>query len=321
MATIDKQCGAWRARVRRNGISRTKTFTRKSDAADWALETERSIALGLPQGDDSVTLLSILQRYAQEITPLKKSAPQESIRIRRLFKSGVAAVRISDLRPSHIAQFRDQRLKQVSSSTCRLDLCLISHALDTARKEWGYHIDNPVSDIRKPSLPKGRDRRLEGDEEQRLLDACIRSTNHRLFPLVCFAIETGMRRGEMLSLEWKDVHLNQGWVHLSDTKNGSPRDVPLSPKAQAILTDLPHDLSGRVFPVHFEALKGLWRRATRRAGIEGLHFHDLRHEATSRFFEKGLNVMEVATITGHKDLRMLQRYTHLRAEDLAVKLG
>ena len=125
----------------------------------------------------------------------------------------------------------------------------------------------------------------------------------------------------MLSLEWKDVHLNQGCVHLSDTKNGSPRNVPLSPKAQAILTDLPHDLSGRVFPVHFEALKGLWRRATRRAGIEDLHFHDLRHEATSRFFEKGLNVMEVATITGHKDLRMLQRYTHLRAEDLAVQLG
>ena len=286
------------------------------------METERSIALGLPQGDGGATLLSILQRYAQEITPLKKSAPQESIRIRRLCRSGLVAVRISDLRPSHIAQYRDQRLKQVSASTCRLDLCLISHALDTARKEWGYHLQgNPVSDIRKPSLPKGRDRRLEGDEEQRLLESCRRSTNHWLLPLVCFALETAMRRGELLTLEWKHVHTAQAWVHLSDTKNGSPRDVPLSPKAQAILTDLPHDLSGRVFPVHFEALKGLWRRATKRAGIEDLHFHDLRHEATSRFFEKGLNVMEVAAITGHKDLRMLQRYTHLRAEDLAVKLG
>ena len=176
MATIDKQCGAWRARVRRDGISRTKTFPKKTDAAHWAMETERSIALGLPQGDDGATLGSILKRYAREITPLKKSAPQESIRIRRLCRSGLVAVRITDLRPSHIAQYRDQRLKQVSASTCRLDLCLISHALDTARKEWGYHLGNPVSDIRKPSLPKGRDRRLEGDEEQRLLGACRQST-------------------------------------------------------------------------------------------------------------------------------------------------
>ena len=110
-------------------------------------------------------------------------------------------------------------------------------------------------------------------------------------------------------------------MHLEETKNGTPRDVPLSTTAKSILTDLPRDISGFVFPIHFEALKGLWRRAIRRAGIEGLHFHDLRHEATSRFFEKGLNVMEVATITGHKDLRMLQRYTHLKAENLARKLG
>ena len=179
---------------------------------------------------------------------------------------------------------------------------------------------NPVACIRQPSLPKGRDRRLEGDEEQSLLGACRRSTNHWLLPLVCFALETAMRRGELLTLEWQDVHVAQGWVHLPDTKNGSPRDVPLSPKDQAILADLPHDLSGRVFPVHFEALKSAWRRLLGRSGVVGLRFHDLRHEATSRFFEKGLNVMEVATITGHRDLRMLQRYTHLRAEDLALKL-
>ena len=110
-----------------------------------------------------------------------------------------------------------------------------------------------------------------------------------------FALETAMRRGELLTLEWQDVHVAQGWVHLPDTKNGSPRDVPLSPKDQAILADLPHDLSGRVFPVHFEALKSAWRRLLGRSGVVGLRFHDLRHEATSRFFEKGLNVMEVAT--------------------------
>ena len=130
-----------------------------------------------------------------------------------------------------------------------------------------------------------------------------------------------MRRGELLSLEWKDVHEAQGLLHLEETKNGSPRDVPLSIKARGILHDLPRDMTGQVFPIHFEVLKGLWSRTVRRAEIKNLHFHDLRHEATSRFFEKGLNVMEVSSITGHRDLRMLQRYTHLKAEDLARKLG
>ena len=323
MATIDKHYGAWRARIRKRSISRTKTFTKKSDAALWAAETERAITLGLPLGGDSgATLASVLQRYSREVTPLKKGADKELLRIRVILRHKITQTPLNHLTSTHIAKYRDDRLKKVAAGTVRRELGILSHALETARKEWDYYLpSNPVAGIRKPTEPKGRDRRLEDDEEKRLLGACRRSTNHWLLPLVCFALEPAMRRGELLTLEWKDVHVAQAWVHLSDTKNGSPRDVPLSSKAQAILTDLPHDLSGRVFPVHFEALKGLWRRATKRAGIEDLHFHDLRHEATSRFFEKGLNVMEVATITGHKDLRMLQRYTHLRAEDLAVKLG
>jgi len=130
-----------------------------------------------------------------------------------------------------------------------------------------------------------------------------------------------MRRGELLSIEWSDVDLDRRTIHLENTKNGSPRTVPLSTRALEICTTIPRDISGRVFPIHKQAVRGLWLRACKRANIENLHFHDLRHEATSRFFEKGLNVMEVAAITGHKDLRMLQRHTHLRAEDLAKKLG
>ena len=130
-----------------------------------------------------------------------------------------------------------------------------------------------------------------------------------------------MRRGELLGLEWQHVDLDKRTAYLPITKNGTNRTIPLSLKAIETLQLLPRDISGRVFPLSATALRGLWARACKRAGIEDLRFHDLRHEATSRFFEKGLNVMEVAAITGHKDLRMLQRYTHLRAEDLAVKLG
>jgi len=129
-----------------------------------------------------------------------------------------------------------------------------------------------------------------------------------------------MRRGELLSTLWSDVHIEESYIHLPMTKNGSSRDVPLSSRARDILSDLPRGLSEVVFPIHFEALKGLWKRACKRADIEDLHFHDLRHEATTRFFEKGLNVMEVAAITGHKDLRMLKRYTHLDVKKLASSL-
>jgi integrase len=188
--------------------------------------------------------------------------------------------------------------------------------------EWGFNLpSNPVANLRKPPQAKGRSRRLERDEEARLLEACRRSSNPFLAPLVCLAIETAMRRGELLGLSWEHVRLDEFCVHLPITKNGDSRDVPLSPRAREIIRCLPVSLTGNVFPIHPEALKGLWRRATRNAGITDLHFHDLRHEAASRFFEKGLNVMEVATITGHKDVRMLKRYVQLRPIDLARKLA
>ena len=149
------------------------------------------------------------------------------------------------------------------------------------------------------------------------------SPNPWFRPVVLFAIETGMRRGEILSLCWEHVHLDKRYVHLPETKNGDSRDVPLSPQALELLGGLPRNIRSdqKVFPLHFEALNSSWRRACFRADIIDLRFHGLRHEATSRFFEKGLNVMEVAAITGHKDLRMLQRCTHLWVKHRARKLG
>ena len=129
-----------------------------------------------------------------------------------------------------------------------------------------------------------------------------------------------MRRGELLNLKWQHINFDQRTCHRPITKNGSSRDIPLSSCAIETLRDLPRNLSGVVFPVSPVALRELWRRACGRASIEDLRFHDLQHETTSRFFERGLNVMEVASITRHKDLRILQRYKHLSAEDLAKRL-
>jgi integrase len=127
----------------------------------------------------------------------------------------------------------------------------------------------------------------------------------------------------MLSLEWRYVNLNSHTAYLPKTKNGVPRTVPLSTSAVTLLADWPRSTSGRVFPQWSRAtsLEHAWRRAVISAGLCDLRFHDLRHEAASRFFERGLNPIQVAAITGHRSLQMLKRYTHLTPEDLAVLLG
>ena len=325
MATFRKRKNRWDVQIRRSGYPLIcKTFSHKTDAQKWAVETERQIEVGEYAPADLAnldTLGALLAQYGAAISIKKRGHEAETLRLTKMRRHTISALPLGKLKSFHIAQYRDERLQEVSPATVKKELQLISHALDIGRREWGLSGKNLAIDVSKAVEPKGRDRRLEWGEEQSLLNAVNQSQNIWLAPLVELAIETAMRRGELLSIEWSDVDLDRRTIHLENTKNGSPRTVPLSRRALEICTAMPRDISGIVFPLTAVALRGLWRRACKRANIENLHFHDLRHEATSKFFEKGLNVMEVAAITGHKDLRMLQRYTHLRAEDLAKKLG
>ena len=326
MAAFRKRKDKWHVQIRKSGTAPlTKTFTHKKDAQQWANEIERKIDQGLIlelSHPDYETLSQILERYKNEITISKRGGHIEAYRLAKIMRDPVAEIKLSQLSAMHIADYRDRRLQEVSACSVVKEMTLISLSLDIARKEWRVPMrSNVMRDVKKPQPERGRDRRLSSEEHTLLLRSCSKSSNHWLTPLTIIAIETGMRRGELLRIVWEDIDLDLRVAHLDMTKNGSKRDVPLSSEAINLLRSLPHDISGKVFPITAAALRGLWNRACRRAGITGLHFHDLRHEATSRFFEKGLNVIEVATITGHKDLRMLQRYTHLRAEDLAKKLG
>ena len=149
--------------------------------------------------------------------------------------------------------------------------------------------------------------------------ATLGCRNKLIRSILIIAIETGMRRSELVSICWSNLDLDQRTLHLPITKNGHPRTIPLSTKAVEIIRNVPC-IDERVFPITANALRLAWERLRRRAGITNLHFHDLRHEAISRFFERGLSVPEVALISGHRDYRMLFRYTHLRAEDVAKKL-
>ncbi len=332
MASFRKRdSGVWQAQVRRTGYPpQSKSFATRAAAVQWV----RSIDYEMDQGlfvsrneAETTTVGELLSRYLGEYTPHKKGAGPEACRIRKLLRHPLSKRFIASIRGLDIARYRDERLQTVTAGSVRRELTILSHLFEVSRKEWGIFVHNPIRDIKLPPNNKARDRRLHdaenGDdgEETRLFAACRHCRNPYLLPIVQLALETAMRQGELVGIRWQHVNLKRRTAFLPDTKNGASRNVPLSNVAIAVLTALPRSINGEVFPgVTTQAIKKAFIRAVRRAGIEDLHFHDLRHEATTRLFERGLNIMEVSSITGHKDLQMLRRYTHLRAEDLAKKL-
>lgn len=329
MATVRKlSSGKWNAQVRRKGHSPiSKTFLNQKDAHIWI----RSIESEMDRGSyvnrstaDNTTLGEALERYREEVTPKKKGKGQELRRINQWLKHPLAKRSLSSLKGKDFAKYRDDRLKQVAPATLKLELALMSHVFTIASKEWNIPIVNPISNIRKPSVNNSRTRRLEEGEEDRLLTACKQSKNILLYPIVVIAIETAMRLSELLNLEWEDVDIKKRVIFLKDTKNGSSRRIPLSLKAMEILNSIPkHITDKRVFYTwspRSDAMNGAFRLAVKKAGLDNFRWHDLRHEATSKLFEKGLDMMEVSSITGHKGMIMLQRYTHLSSDRLIYKM-
>ena len=232
----------------------------------------------------------------------------------------IASLTVQKLTAHELARFRDRRIKD-GVRTCQYDLVLIRHILEIARKEWNLGlVINPVDQIRKPNGLKPRNRRLEPHEEEILLQGCALSRVTYLKPIITLALETAMRRGEILAIRWGDINESQRTLRIPITKNGHPRVIPLSSQALTTLLRTPRGISERVYEVSPNAFRLAWERLRKRVGIKDLHFHDLRHEAISRFFELGLSIPEVALISGHRDPRMLFRYTHLRAEDVAEKI-
>jgi integrase len=316
--------------VRRRGVApRCKSFDKRTDATRWAREIEaeadRSGWVADTRLAEKTTLGELLTRYRDQVSPTKRSAHTERSRINAMLRRPIVHRTLAKLTSSDGASYRDDRLKAVAPATVVRELNTMSHAIETALREWGLWLPrNPFKMIRRPAVPQGRKRRLEDDEETRLLAACDRGRTPLLKELVVLAIETAMRRGELLGLSWLHVHLAKRIVHLPLTKNGESRDVPLSRRATDILTALskrkkPH--AELVFPMSGNSVRLAFEHLRVRAGMPDFHFHDLRHEAITRLFEKGLNIAEVSAISGHKELRMLQRYTHLRAVDLVGRLG
>ena len=325
MPTIRKKGeGQYHVQIRKRGYpTQTKTFTKEVDAKRWAtiIESEMERGVFVSRTEAEATLVKdVLQRFAAEILPTKRSEQSDKSRIKTLVEA-FGSYRLASLTSFQVAKFRDNRLQVVSPQSVIHEINLLNRVLKTASMDWGIALPGglPTAQVRKPTKPRGRDRRVTQAEISRILET---TESAELRTIVALAVETGMRRNELASLTWDETDLKKQTAHLPKTKTDVPRTVPLSKAAVKALKELGVKKEGRVFTLQAESMSQAFERACEphRANIIGARFHDLRHEATSRLFEKGLNVMEVAAITGHKTLDMLKRYTHLRAEDLAKKL-
>ena len=329
MATFRNRNGKWQARIQRRGqVPVSKSFITRQDAERWARQVEAQMDQGKFVSlrlDERTTLGDLVSRYMAEVTPLMKSAEADLIRLAALKRNPLCKLSLVALTPARVAEFRDQRLKIVSGGTVIRELAYISSVINHARREWGINIDNPVRLVRKPPTPQGRSRTINEAEMLRILDALTPRPTRRVSPwmkpLVELAVETAMRRGELLGLRWEHIDFSNRVALLPVTKNGEGRFVPLSSRAIAILGGLARSLSGHVFPIKSQTVAAAFMKATDRAGLGDVRFHDLRHTATTVLATKLPNLIELSSVTGHKSLTMLKKYYHPQAKDLAKKLG
>lgn len=316
--------GAWRAQIRRKGFPElSATFDTKQDAEIWASQQEAAMLTGRfvdLREATKVTLSDGLKKYREERTPTKKGAKQEEDRIDAWLLHPLANKALSEVTSKDLSEYRDKRLKDgKSASTIRSELSIISMLYKTYDTDWGMPgLPNPVKSVRLPKVSNARDRRLTDEEMEKLLDAANEKTPE-LALIILLSIETAMRRTELVTMTRDQI---RGCVaSLDETKNGTGRKVPLSKRALELLSQIPERPDGRCFSLRPNTVTNYMARIRAKTGIKDIRFHDMRHEATSRIFEKGLDIMEVSAITGHKTLSQLKRYTHLRPEDLAKKLN
>ena len=287
----------WQVQIRRYGVKpETKTFPTRDEAKIWARLIESEIDRGIYVSRyeaEHITFSELVHRYQKEVTPTKKSASREISRLKCLDKF-FGEVTLARINSEMVASFRDERLSlNLSGATVIKDLNTLSHIIDTAIKEWGLYIpQNPVKNIRKPRVNNSRSRRLSYEEEIILLAKC-REHSLMMESVVIFAIETAMRLGEIINLNWSDIDMERQIATLLHTKNGEVRQVPLSNAAIASVRALPRHIASLKVFWRWKAVSSFessWQRVLAKSEIKNFRFHDLRHEATSRLFEKNLNM-------------------------------
>ncbi|MGE0283725.1 MAG: tyrosine-type recombinase/integrase [Rhizobiaceae bacterium] len=342
----------YRARKFVKGARTTKTFESAALAAKWLAAIETDIARGqyLDQTHaQRQTLGDIVEQYQTDCLgedSEKRGADKEKNHLKIVLEDEVCRINMADLTSSDLAKFRDRMKKyKYASATIVRRLNLVQTVIEHARREWKIHLPgNPMQMVKRPAgADRKRDRVFQplkaddprrGDgaraksEEELLLAECEKSYHADiLVPIVRFAILTAMRQGEIVGLKWKDIDLDKSTAIVRGalgtvTKNNEIREVPLLPAVVQLLKDLVPEQSertGYVFPIEQNSLKMAFRRVTKKAKIDDLTFHDLRHIATSRLAKIYKNPLDLKRVTGHKDLKSLDRYYHTTAEELAAQ--
>ena len=320
MATYRKRNNKWQVRIqRRNNPPISKTFVYKEDAKIWARQQEREIDLGIEVANQDITLKTLLLRYQKDILPTKKHPQPDYYRINKILLDPIVSLKMRTIKSQHISSFRDQLIREHKSpNTIRLYLAIISHLFTIAKTEWGFeNLNNPVLKMRRPRLPQSRDTRLSNDD----IHLICRKSQSKLLPLLIHvALDTAMRVSEIVKLSITDCDFKKRIITVRNTKNYHDRYIPITNKVAKILQHQTCLQSEKLFNITSHGVSVAFYRACKRAGIPNASFHTLRHEAVSRLFEKGLNSMEVAAISGHQSMQVLKRYTHIQITHLLKKL-
>lgn len=315
MASIRRIKSGWQAQVARRGVRRSKTFPTKIEAKDWAAREEHLILTG-QEHYGSGTVRELFLRYERVESPKKRGFDWESKRLARFALEDWAQGDLVNLRPSDIADWRDRRLKEVKPGTVMREMNLLSVVFSTAVNDWGLIPKSPTKGVARPKAPPPRERRVTQEEVDALIAAAgedLTTIKGRAVHAFRFAIETAMRAGEILALRNDDINGRVARLHTS--KTGKGRDVPLTTEALRLWSLLPGD----GFEMTSRQLDPTFRKMRKKAKIEGLTFHDSRHEAISRLAAK-VHVLALARIVGHDDIKQLTTYYNESAEDIATLL-
>jgi integrase len=338
MASIQKRNSSYRVRIKKDGkVVESKTFMSRSEALQWAKNTEARIQLGLHESQESpkrenrtITFNEAATHYMNTHSIHKKIVRSETYRLKILIKRwGNIPVQSVD-KPAILALRDDLLYLGRSGETVNHYFNTISKLFQMLEGDWDLSISNPIRGIKRMPSSPGRTNRVTPKMEESLLMSCHVLSKPLLSSIIEFAIQTGMRRGEIMGLKWGDIDLENRRAYLHTTKNGEPRQVPLSKRAITVLQSLIKENTVLVFPMSLGALRNQYERIrahsesqwthTENNPFIDLHFHDLRHEALSRLSDKGLNVIELSSISGHKTLSMLKRYTHPSHKAIIDKL-
>lgn len=344
MATFTKlKSGSWRAQVRRKGKYVNESFLRRKDAEVWALEVERRIDRGEPSvarnSRDAKSFGDLIRLHREDLQEVGKRVGRSKVASLDFLERRLGRLRIPELNRERLIQFGKERAREgAGPMTLGIDLGYIKTILSHAAAVHGVVLTMEPIVLARIALStlglvgKGeeRDRRPTNDELERLI-AAFETNPRQQIPvgrIIRFAVATAMRQDEISRIEWADFDPETRMLLVHDRKdprrkNGNNQRVPLLDAcgydACAIVNEqrvLSRTTSGRIFPYCGRSVGTAFRRQCKELKIPDLHFHDLRHEGTSRLFEAGFSIEQVALVTGHKDWKMLRRYTHLKPEGL-----